>query len=168
MKRILIAILISIFPCHFIACKKATFTWENKEFEASINDYCEYLDSVKRQSNFDYIYVEASNISDSTIFTIYLSGGASDFINDANRIVDFRGYKKYDIMLIGDFPNCIISLSKQINQNYISDLVKKRYPKDYYMYLRDNKSPAPLIYDYMTMYLTFKKGKLVNTKRQYY
>lgn len=149
-------------------CKKEMKTWENKDFKTAIDNYCQYVDSVSYRNNFDYIFVESNIKNDSTEFVIYLCGGSYDFLNEKERIIDFFNYQKYDILLIGDFPNEIVKINKNANLNIINDIVRKRYPVDYEKYLNDKRSVGPLIYDYMNMILLFKGDRLISCKRQYY
>jgi hypothetical protein len=143
-------------------------TWKNKEFKQAIDSYCEYVDSVGFKPNFDYIYIEALKSLDSTVFFVYLVGGAYDFLVDSKKIVDFIIYNKNDIMFIGDFPNDVVEIKKNKRLNIIDDILKVRYPNDYNKYLQDKHSVGPLIYDSMNMTLVFKKNKLISCKRQYY
>lgn len=151
-----------------LACKKEMKTWGNKDFKTAIDNYCQYVDSVSYRNNFDYIYVESNIKNDSTEFVIYLCGGSYDFLNEKERIIDFFVYKKYDILLLGDFPNEIVKINKNVHLNIINDIVKKRYPADYEKYLNDKRSVGPLIYDYMNMILIFKGDRLISCKREYY
>jgi hypothetical protein len=154
--------------CSLISCNKANKIGKNKEFEAALGNYFKYVDSVGFKHNFDYIFIEATKNRDSTVFVIYLYGGAYYFLHYTERIIDFTDYKKYEIVLIGDYPNDVVNVGRNKKLNIVNDILKVRYPKDYNKFLKDNHSVAPLIYDYMDMTLIFKQDKLISCKRQFY
>lgn len=163
-----IFIMLFFITLLLFGCKKEMKTWENKDFKIALDNYCQFVDSVSYRNNFDYIFVESNIKNDNTEFVIYLCGGSYDFLNEKERIIDFFVYKKYDILLVGDFPNEIVQINKNTHLNIIRDIVKERYPEDYEKYLNDERSVGPLIYDYMNMILIFKGDKLISCKRQYY
>jgi len=150
------------------ACNNNSKTWNNKEFANAIDNYCQYIDSIKSEHTNEYLYVEARNCNDSIVFIIALVGGSYDFLYSQDMIVDFFTYHGFDILLLGDFPNEIVRVEKNKNLNIIDDIVKIRYPDDYNKYLKDKNSVAPLIYDYMDMTLVFRNNKLISCKRQYH
>jgi len=141
-------------------------TWKNVDFDTAMEKYCKYIDSVTYKKDFDYVYVEATKRNDSTEFVIYLCGGSYDFLNEKERIVGFYVYKGFDILLLGDFPNEIVNIKKNIQLSTINKIILKRYPGDYEKFLIDEHSVGPLIYDYMNMTLIFKGEKLIKFKRQ--
>lgn len=149
------------------SCKSGNVKFDNNEFAKAFDDYLIYIDSVNYKPDFDYIYLEAFNFKDSTTFRISLVGGSYDFLNKANRIIDFEKYKGIDVLLIGDFPNEIVNIKKNTRLDAMNDIVRKLYPQDYKKYLKDEHSVGPLIYDNMNMTLVFKKGKLISCKKQY-
>ena len=152
----------------FTFCDKEYKYWKNNEFESAINQYITYLDSVNNNLDSDYIYIEANQMNDSTKFNIYLWSGAYPFLNYSDKFIDFFKYKKHNVLLIGDFPNPVLRIKKNVKINVINDIIKKRFPKDYEKYIRDNNSVGPLLYDYMDMTLIFKQDQLFSLKRQYY
>jgi hypothetical protein len=156
-----------IISCFLLSCSQKYKIWNN-EFKEALNNYYSYVDSVNYKQGFDYIYIEATQNRDSVLFLIYLCGGSYDFINEKDKIIDFYSYKGKDILFVGDFPNNIMNIQRNIKLNVIDDIVKVRYPEDYIKYLEDEHSVGPLIYDYMDMTLTFKHNKLISCKRQYY
>jgi len=143
-----------------------TYKWDNKEFEAAIDNYCKYADSSEHRDS-DYIYVEAEKRNDCTVFVILLAGGAYAFVNGTKPVIDFVKYKNYDILLVGDFPNQILNIEKNRKLN-VEDIVKVRFPLEYERYVKMKLFAPPLIYDYMNMTLTFKERKLINRKIEYY
>ncbi len=149
------------------SCKSGNVKFDNNEFAKAFDDYLIYIDSVNYKPDFDYIYLEAFNFKDSTTFRISLVGGSYDFLNKANRIIDFEKYKGIDVLLIGDFPNEIVNIKKNTRLDAMNDIVRKLYPQDYKKYLKDEHSVGPLLYDNMNMTLVFKKGKLISCKKQY-
>jgi len=151
-----------------MSCNEKTKKWSNKDFEACINSYCSYLDSVGFTPDFDYIIVEAKKNDINTVFTIHLSGGAYHFLNEPEGIIDYFEYRGHYILLIGDFPNEIQKTTKNKQINIINDVIKKEYPEDYEKYLNNDYPFLPLIYDYMTMTLIFEDSRLVKCRRQYY
>ena len=149
-------------------CNKEFSFWGNREFESAINQYINYLDSVEYNLDSDYICIEANQMNDSTKFNIYLWAGAYPFIRYSDTFIDFIKYKKHNLLIIGDFPNRVLRVNKNVKINIINDIIKKKYPKDYEKYLLDNMSVSPLLYDYMDMTLIFKQDRLLSLKRQYY
>jgi hypothetical protein len=149
-----------------ISCERNRIKFNNVELSKAIENYCFYLDSLKDLKASDYIYMESFDFKDSIIFKISLVGGSYYFLNEQERIIDFGFYNDYQILLLGDFPNAVVNNKKNKQFNVIDNIVKKRFNEDYIKYLNDKLSIAPLIYDYMTLTLTFKEGKLVRYSRQ--
>lgn len=87
---------------------------------------------------------------------------------DQQRFVDFFEYKGYDILLLGDFPNDVIRISKNKKIDMIEDLVRVKYPQDYQDYLKDPHSVKPLPGEEMEMVLTFCKNRFISCKRNYF
>ena len=111
------------------------------------------------------IRIDAEEAGDSTVFSIYLDGGASPFLNETNRIRGFFRYKKYDLLLSGDYPNRIVHFERHQNLNLLENVVKVRYPDAYKKYLKDKSPVAPIMSDNMGMTLVFKKNRLVRCTR---
>ena len=151
----------------FSSCKGQN-VFKNKAFEAELTDYCIYLNTVECKKDFDYIFIKAASYKDSVTFEIYLTGGAYDFIKYKDFIIDFFNFKGYDVLLIGDFPNIVVPRKKNQGLQIIDKIVRKKYPKEYEKYLQNKETPAPLIYDYMSMNLVFFKSNLIYSKRVYY
>jgi hypothetical protein len=152
--------------CDITSCKEENKKWQNIQFKEAIDYYCKYVDSIGYKQNYEYIYVEAKRNNDSIVFLIYLCGGAYDFLVNRENIIDFFYYKRFEIMLVGDFPNEVVNIEKNKKLNLFK-IAKARYPRDYNKYLNDSLSVGPLIYDTKNMTLIFKEGKLVNSKFQY-
>jgi hypothetical protein len=169
MKKLAVFVILFLMIILLNSCNKEKFTWENKEFKSAIDYYCKYIDSSNYyEQNFDYMYIKAAVKSDSTVFMIYLDGGAYIFLTETSSITDFFVYNKHDVLLTGDFPNKIVNIKKNKRLNIIDDILKVRYPSDYKKYLHDKSTVGPLIYDYMNMTIIFKENKLISCKRQYY
>jgi len=157
-------IILFFFLYAGISCKDVKNVWENNDFEKAINAYCTYADSVGYLKNFDYILIEGIKRGDSIFFKVFLWGGAYIFITEKERIIDFINYKNHDMLLLGDFPNSIVDISKNKHLNPVEDIVKNRYPSDYRNLFYYNRDIGPLIYDYKTMDLIFTKNKLIYFK----
>jgi len=151
-----------------LSCNKAKEIWMNKDFKTAIDNYYSYLDSIEFDQDYDFILIDAIENKDSTIFEICLYGGSYCFLSKPESIVDFLSYRKFDVLLVGDYPNEIVNIEKNRNLNTIQDIVKIRYPNDYTKYLKNKHSIGPLIYDYMDMTLVFRNNKLISCKRQYH
>jgi len=168
--KLLIVLNISLLMTY--ACSENNRSIEaNNEFFIFIDEYLKYIDSTKSyRENFDYVYLYANKRNDSTDFIITLYGGAFGFLDYSHRneIKDFLDYKGYKILLIGYFPNEIIRNKLNKNLDIKNDIVKKYYPKDFLKWQQDSSSVGPLLYDYMGIFLTYKKDKLIDYHRQYY
>jgi len=148
------------------SCKQRGFIVENKTFESAFNQYCYYIDSLNEYRQcFDFIEIDAKKSHNYTYFKIHLSGGGYPSIHKS--IIDFLKYKKYDVILVGDYPNEIITLHKNQNLNPIIDIIKKRYPEDYKKYIIDKRLVPPLIYDYKILKLKFANHKLIHSEISY-
>lgn len=165
--KVELIVLLMIFVS-LVSCFEKKIYWSSKDFEAAIDSYCQYVDSVGFKNKFDYIHIKAEKHDSKVTFTVHLTGGAYRFLNESNEIIDFFPYKGHDILLIGDFPNEIANINKNKRIDITNDIIKRRYPEDYKRYLDNINLVGPLIYDYMTMILIFKEGKLISCKRQYY
>jgi len=157
-------IILFVFFYAGISCKDVKNIWGNNEFEKAINAYCTYADSVRFRSDFEYICIEGSTRGDSSFFVICVDGGSHIFVTETDRIIDFFNYKNHNILLVGDFPNKIVNISKNKRLDPIEDIVKNKYPSDYQDYHDSDYHNGPLIFDFKSMYLIFKKDKLIYFK----
>src|SRR6266542_5072379 len=105
MKKIFLLCITCFIISVISSCFKNKRNWQNKDFERALDEYYSYVDSIGYKHGFDYINIEAKKSNDSLVFLIYLYGGAYDFLSDSTKIIDFYQFKKYDILLKGDFPN---------------------------------------------------------------
>lgn len=165
--KILAFINLSLLLLILSDCKGQN-VFKNRAFEGELTNYCNYLDTVECKKDYDYILIKATSYKDSVTFEIYLNNGAYEFLEYKDSIIDFFNFKGYDVMLLGDFPNEVVSNAENQKLNVLEGIVKNRYPKEYKKYLQNKEIPAPLIYDYMSMNLVFLKGKLICSKRTYY
>jgi hypothetical protein len=168
MKNLFYYLSLILISAILLSCRKNITGFGNRDFDAALSNYLSYADSVHYKNGFDYIVVDALQDKDSLKVSIYMLGGSYIFLETPNKIIDFINFKDHDILLYHDFPNDIINIKQNMKLNIIGDIVKKRYPNDYKKYSNDKNSVAPLIYDYMSMRLVFKKDKLVRCSRQYY
>ena len=143
--------------------------FENKDFRDNIDLYLKYLSDKNYHKEHEYIYARAETSKTKTSFLIYLSGGSYHFFNDSLKIIDYIDYKNYKILLVGDFPNNVVNIKKNLHLNISKDILLKYFKKDYEKFKLNGYEPAPEIYDYMSMKLEFnKKGNIILTKCQYY
>jgi hypothetical protein len=151
------------------SCNNQQEFMADKDFLSHLDSYLAYVDSTKEYTNdFDYIYLESLIHNDSIDFVITLYGGSYTFLKEKARIRDFISYKAYNILFIGDFPNEIVHIRQNNHLDVTEDIVKRFYSNDFIKYKNDTLSVGPLTFDYMAMYLTYRNGKLISEKRQYY
>jgi len=147
--------------------------FENKDFRDNIDFYLKYLSDKDYNKEHEYIYIRAelskTKTTTKTTFIIYLVGGIYDFFNESKKIIDFIDYKNYNMLLVGDFPNNVVNIKKNMNLNISTDILEKYFKKDYEKYKLTKREPAPEIYDYMNMTLEFNdKGHIILMKCEYY
>jgi len=143
--------------------------FENKDFRENIDLYFKYLSDKNYDKEHEYIYVRAETSKTKTSFIIYLNGGSYVFFNDSIRIIDYINYKNYNMLLVGDFPNNVVNIKKNMNLNISKDIIQKYFKKDYEEFKLTKREPAPDMYDYMNMSLEFnEEGHIILMKCEYY
>ncbi|MDP4202533.1 MAG: hypothetical protein Q8861_07540 [Bacteroidota bacterium] len=158
--------LLLVFLICLFSCGQHDFKVDNKTFESALNQYCCYVDSLNEyRKDFDFIEIDAKKNQNCTYFKIHLSGGGYPFIHKS--VIDFLKYKKYDVILVGDYPNEIITVHKNQKINPVVDILKERYPEDYKKYTVDKRLVPPLIYDYKILKLKFVNRKLIYSEISY-
>jgi hypothetical protein len=165
-------ILISSCLLITIACRQNQQNIRaNNDFVIFLDEYINYVDSTQSyKKNYDYIYLDATEKHDSIDLIITLIGGSYEFLKYPYRakIIDFLNYRGYNILLSGDFPNEIIRNKINSALDINKDIVKKYYFDDFLKWQQDSLSVGPMIYDYMAIFLTYKKNKLIDYHKQYY
>jgi hypothetical protein len=143
--------------------------FENKDFRNNIDLYLKYLSEFYYNKEHEYIYVRAETSKTKTSFIIYLCGGSYYFFRDSSKIIDYIDYKNYNMLLVGDFPNIVVNIKKNLRLDITKGILLKYFKKDYEKFKLTKYGPAPEIYDYMNMSLEFnEKGHIILLKCEYY
>lgn len=168
MKKAPIILMLVLFALSIMSCTQRDVSFNNKEFERNLSAYLSYVDSIEYIQDRDFVIVKSTTEGDTIRFSICKSGGAYCLIHDMHQFVDYFKYKKYDMLIIGHFPNDVIQISKNNKINVIENVVRVKFPNDYKDYLQNPHSVKPLPGEEMEMVLTFYKDKFISCKRNYF
>ena len=154
------------FP--LLSCTQRDVSFNNDVFEHYLDTYLTYVDSTGYIKDHDFVIVECSTKGDTILISINKSGGAYSLIYHMPQFVDYFKYNRYDILLVGHFPNDVIHISKNKEINVIEDIVRVNYPRDYQVYLQDPHWVKPLAGEEMELVVTFYKDRFISCKRNYF
>jgi len=168
MKKAPIILMLVLFALSIMSCTQRDVSFNNIEFERNLSAYLSYVDSIEYIQDRDFVIVNCTTEGDTIRFSIYKSGGAYSMIHHVQQFVDYFEYKKYDLLIIGNFPNDVIQISKNNKINVIEDIIRVKFPQDYQTYLQNPYWVKPLPGENMEMVLTFYKDKFISCKRNYF
>jgi len=138
----------------------------------AFGDYCD----MKSKDVFGNAY-QVLDLSEDTSSIISFvknakdtSGGDSDefyelVIKKIQEETSWREGSNKSILLVGDYPNKVINISRNTDKNFPMDIVEERYPEEYEQFLKNPYYVAPFMEHNMELDLYFKKDKLVNKRR---